>query len=167
MRLAQNTAVRAWYVKPCINQYRADWLKLCDERLHKIHSNKLNLVHSLHTPQTTTSETEHENQHELTTKAKKGSRADFLDLRSFFQRKNCKKRMTFICGLAIILPIYAIQNQEMPEVEMFCRHTIGGYQFEFVFMNRKNLIAFLECLAMKILASVIRENRTVNEVTTI
>ena len=75
--------------------------------------------------------------------------------------------MTFICGLAIILPIYAIQNQEMPEVEMFCRHTIGGYQFEFVLMNRKNLIAFLECLAMKILASVIRENRTVNEVTTI
>ena len=38
--------------------------------------------------------------------------------------------MTFICGLAIfILPIYAIQNQELPEVEMFCRHTIGGYQF--------------------------------------
>ena len=40
-----------------------------------------------------------------------------------------KKRMTLICGLAIILPIYAIQNQELPEVEMFCRHTIGGYQF--------------------------------------
>ena len=37
--------------------------------------------------------------------------------------------MTLICGLAIILPIYAIQNQELPEVEMFCRHTIGGYQF--------------------------------------
>ena len=38
--------------------------------------------------------------------------------------------MTFICGLAIILPIYAIQNQPMPEVEMFVRHSIGGYQLK-------------------------------------
>ena len=98
---------------------------MCDERLHKIHSNKLNLVHSLHTPQTTTSQRQN-TRIELTTKAK---RADFLKLKKFLWEKfSEKKRMTLICGLAIILPIYAIQNQELPEVEMFCRHTIGGYQ---------------------------------------
>ena len=106
---------------------------MCDERLHKIHSNKLNLVHSLHTPQTTTSQRQN-TRIELTTKAK---RADFLKLKKFLWEKfSEKKRMTLICGLAIILPIYAIQNQELPEVEMFCRHTIGGYQFDFYHRSR-------------------------------
>ena len=35
--------------------------------------------------------------------------------------------MILLCALAIIAPVHAIQNQEMPEVEMFVRHSIGGY----------------------------------------
>ena len=124
MRLAQNTPVRAWYVKPCINQYRADWLKNCAMRDYKksIRTNWIWCTRYILPRQ----QLQRQNTRiELTTKAK---RADFLKLKKFLWEK-LKKRMTLICGLAIILPIYAIQNQELPEVEMFCRHTIGGYQF--------------------------------------
>ena len=106
--------------------------KLCDERLHKIHSNKLNLVQS----RFILPRQQLQRQNTRIQQKLKRSGADFLKLKKFLLREKTvfrvdKKRMAFICGLAIILPIYAIQNQEMPEVEMFCRHTIGGYQFDF------------------------------------
>ena len=120
---------------PCINQYRADWLKLCDERLQKIHSNKLNLVHSLHLLprqqhnffRDTKIRTREEQNEELTPKKLKRSATEIkeVSLKDFE-----KERMTLICILAIILPSYALQNQEMPEVEMFVRHTIGGYHLK-------------------------------------
>lgn len=95
---------------------------------------------------------------ELTTKAKKVGSGFFeikeVSLREKTVFRGDKKRMTFICGLAIILPIYAIQNQEMPEVEMFCRHTIGGYHFDFY--HRSLMYHFLLSFSGKLLNSLSR-----------
>ena len=121
-------------VQPCISQYRADWLKLCDERLQKIHSNKLNL--EPYTPQTTTSETR-------TREPNYNKKARSAEQKSFFETLNREIEMILLCALVIIAPVHAIQNQEMPEVEMFVRHSIGGYHL----LSQERLVSKYSLLA--------------------
>ena len=87
MRLAQNTPVRAWYVKPCINQYRADWLKNCAMRdyIKSIRTNWIWCTRYILPRQ----QLQRQNTRiELTTKAK---RADFLKLKKFLWEKKTEK----------------------------------------------------------------------------